>query len=180
MGIAMAKFLQASLIVIGILAVTLLGGQNLGSLYIRRGRLLLGLSVGSITAIALVFLALRQPAVMAMGTAKLISLAPWIALFVLSNAFVEEILFRGLFLGRYEKLIGKWPAILSTGLAFTLAHVQVRYAPDMPVFLLVTFAFSIAWAWLMQKTGSIWGSVLFHAGADVLIIVPIFAGLGAV
>jgi membrane protease YdiL (CAAX protease family) len=45
------------------------------------------------------------------GTAKLISLAPWIALFVLSNAFMEELLFRGLVLGRYEPLIGKWLAL---------------------------------------------------------------------
>jgi membrane protease YdiL (CAAX protease family) len=180
MGVAMAKFLQASLIVIGILAVAKLSGQDLASLYIQKGRLILGLGVGLIAAAALAFLSLHQPAVTALGTAKLISLAPWIALFVISNAFMEELLFRGLFLGRYEPLIGKWLAILSTALAFTLAHMQVTYAPQMAVFLLVTFAFSIAWAWLMQKTNSLWGSVLFHAGADLLIIVPIFSSLGAV
>ena len=32
----------------------------------------------------------------------------------------------------------------------------------------------------MQKTGSLWGSVLFHAGADLLIILPIFSNFGAV
>jgi membrane protease YdiL (CAAX protease family) len=180
MGVAVAKFLQASLIVIGILVVAKLSGQNLASLYIRRGRLILGLGVGLLAAAALVVLSMRQPAVMALGTAKLISLAPWIALFVLSNAFMEELLFRGLFLGRYEPLIGKWLAILSTALAFTLAHMQATYAPDMLFFLLVTFGFAIAWALLMQTTKSLWGSVLFHAGADLLIIVPIFASLGAV
>jgi membrane protease YdiL (CAAX protease family) len=179
MGVAVAKFLQASLIVIGILVVAKLSGQNLASLYIRRGRLILGLGVGLLAAAALVVLSMRQPAVMALGTAKLISLAPWIALFVLSNAFMEELLFRGLFLGRYEPLIGKWLAILSTALAFTLAHMQATYAPDMLFFLLVTFGFAIAWALLMQTTKSLWGSVLFHAGADLLIIVPIFASLGA-
>ena len=180
MGVAMAKFLQASLIVIGILAVAMLSGQDLASLYIRKGRLMLGLGGGLIAAAALIFLSLHQPAVTALRTAKLLSLAPWIALFVISNAFMEELLFRGLFLGRYEPLIGKGLAILSTALAFTLAHMQVAYAPQMAVFLAVTFVFSIAWAWLMQKTKSLWGSVLFHAGADLLIIVPIFASLGAV
>jgi len=179
-GIAMAKFLQASLIVIGILAVAKLSGQNLASLYIRKGRLILGLSVGLIAAAALTFLSLHQPAVTALGTAKLISLVPWIAIFVISNAFMEELLFRGLFLGRYEPLIGKWLAILSTALVFTLAHMQVTYAPQMVVFLLVTFIFSIAWGWLMQKTNSLWGSFLFHAGADLLIILPIFTSFGAV
>ncbi len=178
-GIAMAKFLQASLIVIGILAVAKLCGENLASLYIRKGRLILGLSVGLITAAACLALSLLQPAVRALGTAKLMSLAHWVLLFVVSNAFMEELLFRGLFLGRYESLIGKWLAILSTALAFTLAHMQVTYAPNLWAFLLVTFGLAIAWGWLMQRSGSLWGSVLFHTGADLLIILPIFSRFGA-
>jgi membrane protease YdiL (CAAX protease family) len=179
-GIALAKFLQASLIVIGILVVAGLCGEDLASLYIRKGRLTLGLSVGLITASALLVLSLQQPAVRALGATRLISLTPWILVFVVSNAFMEELLFRGLFLGRYGPLIGKWPAILSTALAFTLAHMQVTYAPKLLVFLLVLFGFSIAWGWLMHKTESLWGSFLFHAGADLLIILPVFSSLGAV
>lgn len=179
-GIAVAKFLQASLIVIGILAVARLCGEGLASLYIRRGRLILGISVGLITAAALLVLSMLQPAVRTLGTARLMSLAPWILLFVVSNAFMEELLFRGLFLGRYEPLIGKWLAILSTALAFTLAHMQVTYAPNLWFFLLVLLGLSIAWGWLMQKTESLWGSALFHAGADLLVILPIFSSLGAV
>ena len=178
-GIAVAKFLQASLIVIGILAVARLCGEDPASLFIRKGRFRLGLSVGSIAASALLVLSMLQPAVRALGTARLVSLAPWILLFVVSNAFMEELLFRGLFLGRYEPLIGKWLAILSTALAFTLAHMQVTYTPNLWSFLLVLFGFSIAWGWLMQKTGSLWGSVLFHAGADLLIILPVFSSFGA-
>jgi uncharacterized protein len=178
-GVAVAKLVQASLIVIGILAVARICGESFESLYIRKGRLFLGLSVGVITAAVLVVLSLLQPAVRALGAARLVSLAPWILLFVASNAFMEELLFRGLFLGRYEPLIGRWPAVLSTGLAFTLAHTQVKYAPELLFFLVVTFGFSIAWGWLMLKTGSLWGSVVFHAGADLLIILPIFSSLGA-
>jgi uncharacterized protein len=178
-GIAVAKLLQASLTVIGILAMARICGETSASLYLRKGRLMLGLGVGAITAAVLFVLFLLQPAAKTIGAARLMSLAPWILLFVVSNAFMEELLFRGLFLGRYEPLIGGWPAILSTGLAFTLAHMQVTYAPELLVFLFVTFGFSIAWGWLMQKTGSVWGSVLFHAGADLLIILPIFASLGA-
>ena len=178
MGIAMAKFMQAALIVIGILVVTKLSGQDLASLYIRKGRLILGLGVGLVGAGAFLVL-MHATAFLALGAAKLLSLAPWIALFVVSNAFMEEILFRGLFLGRYEPLIGKWLGIFSTALAFTLAHMQITYAPDMVSFLVVTFVLSIVWAWLMQKSKSVWGSVVFHAGADLLIILPIFGSLGA-
>jgi hypothetical protein len=179
-GIAVAKFLQASLIVIGILAVARLCGEDLASLYIRKGRLILGLGVGLIAAAALLVLFMLQPAIRSLGIPRLMSLAPWILLFVVPNAFMEELLFRGLFLGRYEPLIGKWLAILSTALVFTLAHMQVTYAPNgLWMFLIVLFGFSMAWGWLMQKTGSLWGSVLFHAGADFLIILPVFTSFGA-
>lgn len=180
-GIAIAKFSQASLIVIGVLATARLCGEDLASLHIRKGRhLTLGLSVGLAGAAACVVLTLQQPAIRALGTAKLVSLIPWILLFVVSNGFMEELVFRGLFLGRYEPLLGKWLAIVSTALAFTLAHMQVTYTADLLGFLLVLFGLSIAWGWLMQKTGSLWGSALFHAGADLLIILPIFSNFGAV
>jgi uncharacterized protein len=177
-GIAVAKFSQAFLTVIGILAIARLCGENLASLYIRKGRLLLGLSLGFIGAAACSVLALQQPTIRTLGAAKLVSLFPWILLFVVSNALIEELVFRGLFLGRYEPLVGKWLAILSTALVFTLAHVQVSYRTPVG-FLVVLFGLAIAWGWLMHKTGSLWGSALFHAGADLLIILPIFSSLGA-
>jgi membrane protease YdiL (CAAX protease family) len=37
--------------------------------------------------------------------------------------------------------------------------------------------FSLAWCWLMQKTNSIWGSILFHAAMDIPIVVGIFSSL---
>jgi len=178
-GVAAAKAIQAALTVIGILAVALVARENPGSLYLRKGRLLLGLAAGLIGAALCLFLALKQPAVAALGAAKLVPLVPWIAVFVLANAFMEELLFRGLFLGRYEPLTGKTLAIVSTALAFTLAHMQVTYAPQMGMFLAVTFVLALAWGWLMQASKSLWGSVLFHAGADVIIMLPIFKSLGA-
>lgn len=179
-GVAVAKFSEALLIVVGVLVVARLAGQDLASLYIRKGGLALGLGIGLIGAAVCLALTLQQPAVKALGMARLISLAPWVLLFVLSNGFMEELLFRGLFLGRYEPLVGKWMAIVSTSLAFTLAHMQVTYAPDLLGFLVILLGLSISWAWLMHKTRSLWGAALFHAGADLLIILPIFSGLGAV
>ena len=54
-GIAVAKFSQAFLTVIGVLAAAKLCGEPLASLYIRKGRLMLGLSVGFIAAVACYF-----------------------------------------------------------------------------------------------------------------------------
>ncbi len=179
-GIAVAKFSQAFAIVFGVLVMARLCGENLSSLYIRRGRLLLGLSVGSIAAAVCFAFSLQQPSTKGLGEARLWAMAPWILLFVVSNGLMEELLFRGLFLGRYKPLIGRWPAIFSTALAFTLAHMQVKYTPDILTFLVVVLGLSIAWGWLIEKTDSLWGSALFHAGADLLIIVPIFKTFAAV
>ena len=179
-GIAVAKFSQASVIVVALLVTVRLSGEKLGSLNLRKGRLLFGLSVGLIAAAICLLLTLQQPGIRSLGASPLLSLTPWILLFIISNAFMEELLFRGLFLGRYEALVGGWPAILSTALAFTLAHMQGRYAPDIIVFMMVLLGLSIAWGWLMRKSNSLWGSVVFHAGADLLIILPIFKELGAI
>jgi membrane protease YdiL (CAAX protease family) len=113
------------------------------------------------------------------GMSKLMAVAPWAALFVLSNAFMEELLFRGILLQRYEALTGKWLALFSTALVFALAHVQVNYAANVWQFVLMVFGLGLMWGLLMQRSKSIWGSVLFHAGADVAIILPIYQAMGS-
>jgi hypothetical protein len=51
-GIAVAKFSEASLIVIGVLLTARLSGEDLASLHIRKGRPTRGLSGGVIAAAA--------------------------------------------------------------------------------------------------------------------------------
>ena len=65
-------------------------------------------------------------------------------------------------------------ANLATTIPFVLAHAFTSYSTDTIVFLaLQTLPVSLAWCWLMQKTRSVWGSILFHAAMDI----PIFVGL---
>lgn len=59
-----------------------------------------------------------------------------------------------------------------------LAHAPVQYAPNILWFLAILLVLSLAWGYVIQKTESLWGSVLFHAGADLLIIVGIFETYG--
>jgi membrane protease YdiL (CAAX protease family) len=184
-GAAIAKLLQASLIVLGVIVTANLFGESLGSLCIRRGRLLLGVGIGLVGCAVFVGLTFVpggpffQPATTAGGASRLLPLVPWVLLFVLSNAFMEELLFRGLLIGRYEPLIGKWLALLATAIPFALAHVQVNYTSQVAGFVAFVFVLGLIWGWLMQKSRSIWGSMLFHAGADVAVILPIFQSLGA-
>ena len=182
-GIAISKAVQAALIGLGMIVITLLAGQSLGSLHLRKGRLLLGLSFGLLGF--LIFLGLTflpggpfiKAASTAGGLSKLLPLVPWVALFVVTNAFMEELLFRGILLERVEALTGKWLALLATALVFALAHVQVNYTAQVAGFVAFVFVLGLLWGLLMQKSKSIWGSVLFHAGADVAIILPIFQAM---
>jgi membrane protease YdiL (CAAX protease family) len=108
---------------------------------------------------------------------RMLALSPWILIFVLANGFMEELLFRGLFLRRYELFLGKGLSNLLTAVVFTLIHLQVTYVSDVFQFLLVVFPLALVWGYLMQKTDSLWGSAVFHAGADCMIILGIFASM---
>jgi membrane protease YdiL (CAAX protease family) len=44
--------------------------------------------------------------------------------------------------------------------------------------ILGVLALALLWGWLMQRSDSLWGSVLIHAGGDVLILLGFLAGGG--
>lgn len=173
--VAVAKFSESLWRVVPILVLMALVSADRGSLYLGRGRIRLGLAVGIggfIVFAALAFLSLTEQGEAAR---RLLPLAPWILLFVLANGFMEELLFRGLFLKRYEPFLGKGLANLLTAIVFTLAHVQVTYVADVLQFLAIVFPLALVWGYLMQKSDGLWGSAIFHAGADCMIVFAIFA-----
>jgi len=53
--------------------------------------------------------------------------------------------------------------------------VQVTYVADVLQFLAIVFPLALLWGCLMQKSEGLWGSALFHAGADCAIVFAIFA-----
>jgi len=87
------------------------------------------------------------------------------------------LLFRGLFLGRLSPIVGAGLANLLTTIIFVTAHLQVTYSPDIVMFLAILLLLSLAWGYVMQKTDNIWGSALFHAGADWFVLIWMFAAL---
>jgi membrane protease YdiL (CAAX protease family) len=97
---------------------------------------------------------------------------------VISNAAFEELVLRGLLIGKMEPFLGKFATNLVTTIPFVLLHANTSYSTDAIIFLaLQVLPLSLAWCWLMQKTNSIWGSILFHAAADIPVFVGIFSGL---
>lgn len=170
-GIGLAKAGSAGMTLVPIVLVFLFGQKAGPDFYLRMGRRgLIGLVIGVVAFFGFGYATFGSS--LADDTALRIFLEslPWILLFVFSNALMEEIVFRGLFLSTAVKLMGKHLAALATALVFAAAHMTVTYTPDVPVFLAIVLGLSLIWAYLMTWSRSIWGSVVFHAGGDLIIM----------
>ena len=177
-GLAIEKLESSLLGIAVILALNRLAGQSLGSLYIRRGNLRLGLGVGLAAFAVMIATAIPVAEMFFKGVnlswARLLSWAPWVLICVLASASSEELVFRGLFIGKMEPFLGRLATNVVTTIPFVVMHAFTDYSLDQFVFLaLQLLPLSLAWCWLMQKTRSVWGSILFHAAMDI----PIFVGL---
>jgi membrane protease YdiL (CAAX protease family) len=49
------------------------------------------------------------------------------------------------------------------------------YTPFIWALVVFTFALGLAWGYIMQRTDSIIGSALFHAGTDIPVFLGIFS-----
>jgi uncharacterized protein len=181
-GWAIEKLESSLLSIVIVLAITRLAGQSVESLYIRRGSLQLGLIVGFIAFVVMIATVIPVAEMFfkakELSWARILPWMPWVLIFVLANASNEELLFRGLFIGKMEPFLGRFATNILTTIPFVLMHSFTSYSLDNFVFLaLQLLPLSLAWCWLMQKSNSIWGSILFHAAMDIPIVVGIFSGL---
>ncbi|MEL7626295.1 MAG: type II CAAX endopeptidase family protein [Anaerolineaceae bacterium] len=181
MGMALLKLNESFIVVSTVITLTLLTGSSLDSIYIQKGNLKLGLLIGG-TAF---FLSAAASPWMAgflfkgqnLSPERIIAWLPWVLIFALANAAQEELLFRGLFLRKLEPFFGKFLSNALVVFVFTLVHQGVNYTSDQLGFLIVLTLLAFIWGYLMQKTDSIWGSILFHAGMDIPVILGILSNL---
>lgn len=180
-GWAVDKLQSSLLIIVPIILLTLLSGERLGSIYVQRGRLKLGLAIGLGTFSAATLLAIPWASWLFAGRdlslARVLPWAPWVLIFVLANAAAEELLFRGLFLRKLTPLAGAFWANLAIAIPFVLMHASASYFTQPLIFLAFLFLLALGWGATMQRTDSWWGSVLFHAGMDISIVLGIFSNL---
>jgi hypothetical protein len=169
--IAFAKTIEAVIVVSVILILVTLWGADMGSLYLKKGRLGLGLFVGVCLLTINAAIGIITGATLGQAGDVLIARLPWALLFSLANGFMEELWFRGLFLRRLAGLIGMIGSIVITSIIFTVAHAAATYMNPVEalLFQLVIFPMALLFAYLMHKTDSIWGSVLYHAGSDTFL-----------
>jgi len=176
-GIAFAKLSDSVVISLILIVSFLIGGYKLKDIFLTLGHIKAGLIVGFSTFFLMGLLAIYNPD-QPIDKDFLVSNLPWILIFVLSNAFMEELLFRGIFLKQLGKYMKHAWAIVLTSIVFAAAHLQVTYTPDVLFFVGIVLVLGLIWGFIMHYTRSILASVLFHAGADLMIIIPIYASFG--
>jgi membrane protease YdiL (CAAX protease family) len=178
--LVLEKALTALLIIVPIIVLTRLSGGDLGSIYVKRGKLRTGLLAGvalfALFAIISPILATSMFGAQDVGS-KVIGWAPLILVWVLLNGLLEESMYRGLFLKRYEALLGPRAANVLQAIVFCTIHLSVAYTPEPYLFVVLTFILGLAWGYVAQRTDSLLASVLFHAGTDIPIILSIFLAL---
>ena len=179
-GWALLKLNEAIVVVSVIIIFTKMSRSTLGSIYIQKGNLKLGLIIGLST----LFLSAAGSIPMAslfnardLSLIRILPWAPWLLIYILANATMEELLFRGLFLRKLEPYFGKILSNLMIAFVFTVIHGSATYSADKYLFLAILFPLALIWGYIMQKTDSIWGSILFHAGMDIPIMLGIFSNL---
>lgn len=175
-GVAMAKFGEALPIVFSILMLHFATGGDMNGLFLGGGNLKLGLITGIVGFAFFVGIGALQAMGSDLGWATVAAALPWIAIFIFSNAFMEELWFRALFLKKLGPLIGVRAALISTSLVFAGVHISSTYVIDILLFMVALMALALIWGWLMQKSNSIWGPVLIHAGGDILVMLGFLAG----
>ncbi len=185
-GLVLDMLVSASIIAAMIVLLTRISGNTLGSIFLKKGNLKLGLIVG---LIGFSFFALTSiPAAQYLFQAKNLNLdkviawMPWIIPIVLLNGVREELLYRGLFLKKFEPKLGLKMSNLLQAIIFSLSHTVAgvglnAYTPFIWGLVIFTFSLGLAWGYIMQRTDSIIGSTLFHAGTDIPVFIGVFSNI---
>jgi membrane protease YdiL (CAAX protease family) len=179
-GTVLVQVFSTLCIVVPIVLLTRASGRDLSSIFICRAKNQIGLIVGVIGFIAFFVLAARgRTAAFFPGSgvtfSHFLELTPALLVLVLCNGLREELWFRGLFLRKYEVFLGRWPSNILAAVIFTSFHVQVQYALHLLPFLGFTLVLGLVLGYLMQRSGSILGPAIFHAGSDIPIFLAYLA-----
>jgi membrane protease YdiL (CAAX protease family) len=168
-GATWDKLSQFIKVVVPLLLLVTLGGFGLDSVYLQRGKVKAWVALGLGSLIAFTVLGLVVGASRGKSWNAMLAALPLWLVFSLLNATMEELWFRGLFLPRLAPFLGQGLSVLLIALVFGASHVGATYVTPGEIlqFVVPVFLVGFGAGWLIVRTGSLWGAVLFHAGADV-------------
>lgn len=175
-GFAYTMVISTLLVSLPVIIGWLMSGQELSKIYIQRSEKTWGIIVGIIGLLLFGGLGVLQALDQGLDISVIGAAIPMALVFSLANGFREELVYRAVFLKGFQANIGVIATIIVTTLVFTLAHVDVSYTTgNLIVFATVLVLIGVIGSLIMMKTGSLIGAVLFHAGADVLLIMGLLS-----
>ena len=176
-GVAIEKVCEMLLKVTPILLLVRLSGADFGSVFLKRGNLKLGAGIGALVFFFLGTATFMFAAQRFTSVESLIAAVLWGLVFSFANSFMEELWLRGLFLKRFEPVIGIRAAVWLTSFIFATMHGFAFYFDAMALafFTVNTLALGLACGYLMVKSDSIWGPVIIHAASDFFLFVAVLA-----
>lgn len=180
-GIVSNKLISTVIVVTTIVLIVGLSSGNLSELYLKRGNLRQGVLIGVIVIIIFAVTAIPFSIWLFGGqevtAERLLALIPWIAVFVSLNGIKEELLFRGLFLKKYENFFGLDRANVLQAVIFASAHLQPSFSITTVILFMLPLFLGLGFGAVMQKTDSLLGAILCHAGADIPYMLAVFSYL---
>ena len=177
-GVAMAKVSEVFPIVTAILVGMYLVDKDFTQIYMRGGDLGKSIKLGLIASFAaLLPFVLVGGLGLTASPSTIISWIPWMCVFAASNAFMEELMVRGIFLRKYESIFGQKQSLLLTSVIFAVFHQAIIGYTDFisfSVFMGMTFFLGLIWGYVIQQSDIIWGAVLAHTVADIFFVLAVF------
>jgi membrane protease YdiL (CAAX protease family) len=176
-GQAINKVYETLMVVLPILVLVKLSGADLGSIFLKRGNLKLGLSIGALVFFFLATATFMFAVERFTSADMLVAAVIWGLVFSFVNSFMEELWLRGIFLKRFAPLIGINGAVWVTSLIFALMHSFAFYFDPFALtfFAVNTLALGLGCGYLMMKSDNIWGAMLIHAASDFFLFVAVLA-----
>lgn len=176
-GLAVEKVCEMLLKTVPILVLVKLSGADMGSIFLKRGNLKLGLGIGALAFFFLTSASFMFAAQRFTSVDMLVAAVVWGLVFSVANSFMEELWLRGIFLKRFAPVIGGTGAVWVTAIIFAFMHGFAFYfdALALTFFVVNTLALGLACGYLMMKSDTVWGAVIIHAASDFFLFIAVLA-----
>lgn len=176
-GLAIDKICEMLIKTLPIIALVKLSGADMGSAFIKRGDLKLGLGVGLLVFFFLGTATFMFAVERFTSVDTLIAAVVWGLVFSFVNGYMEELWLRGIFLKRFAPLIDINSAVWVTSLIFASMHSFAFYFDPFALtfFFVNTLALGLGCGYLMMKSDNIWGATVIHAASDFFLFVAVLA-----
>src|SRR3989449_7524205 len=175
-GLVLYQVIDTSVVFAPVILLVLANRGTLGSLFLQKGNLRLGLGIA--VPVFLVFLVVSfvieqavAPSfgVRGVGLLFVLSLAPYLSIVALLNGPKEELLYRGLFLQRYDVFLPPRNTNLLSTIVFALSVVEPEYFAQLVGAVLVALVGGLLFVRLMRETNSIIGSGICEGASTIPI-----------